>query len=445
VNEADLIVRGGRVVTNSGVTVADVAVDGGRITAVGPDLGSTGAEEIDASGLHVFPGGIDSHVHFNEPGRTEWETISRGSAALAAGGYTAFIDMPLNNLPVTVDSPAFDLKLEAATSSSLVDFGLWGGLVPDNLDRIAELTERGVMGFKAFMCPSGIDEFPACDDSTLLEGMKRIAQLGSILLVHAEDPRILEAKAQSASGNGARDFVRSRPPEAEWEAISGAVSLAAETGCRLHVVHVSTARGVEMINEARARGVDVSGETCAHYLLYVEDDLERLGGLGKCAPPFRADDDRRGLWQMLADGRLPIVVSDHSPSTIALKQGADFFKLWGGISGCQSTRQLLLAMDRLDLPTIAAVTATNVARRFGIADKGDVVPGFDADLWLVDLAHQDVVRGNDLLYRNQFSAHEGHPIRGRTVRTMVRGRTVFADGQPLTEATGRFIRASARS
>jgi allantoinase len=148
---------------------------------------------------------------------------------------------------------------------------------------------------------------------------------------------------------------------------------------------------------------------------------------------------------MLADGRLSMVVSDHSPSTIALKQGADFFKLWGGISGCQSTRQLLLAKDGLDVPAIAAVTATNVARRFGLAHKGDVAPGFDADLWLVDLAHEDVVRGNDLLYRNQFSAHEGQPIRGRTVRTMVRGRTVFADGQPVAKAAGRFIRADARS
>jgi allantoinase len=445
VNDADLIVRRGSVVTSSGVTVADVAVAGGRITAVQPDLGLKGADEIDASGLHVFPGGIDSHVHFNEPGRTEWETISCGSAALAAGGYTTFIDMPLNNLPVTVDSAAFDLKLEAATRSSIIDFGLWGGLVPNNLEHLAELSERGVTGFKAFMCPSGIDEFPACDDSTVLEGMKRIARLGSILLVHAEDPRIVEAQAQSVKGTGARDFVRSRPPEAESEAIALAVALAAETGCRLHVVHVSTARGAEIINEARARGVDISGETCPHYLLYVEDDLERLGGLGKCAPPFRTTADRDGLWTHLTEGWLAMVVSDHSPSTLELKQGDDFFKLWGGISGCQSTRQLLLAKDRLDLPTIAAVTATNVARRFGLARKGDVSVGFDADLWLVDLAHEDVVRGNDLLYRNRFSAHEGQLIRGRTVRTMVRGRTVFADGQPVTEAAGRFIRAGARS
>jgi allantoinase len=445
VSDADLVVRGGSVVTSSRVTVADIAVVGGRITAVQPDLGLKGADEIDASGLHVFPGGIDSHVHFNEPGRTAWETISCGSAALAAGGYTTFVDMPLNNLPVTVDSAAFDVKLAAATQSSIVDFGLWGGLVPGNLDRLAELSERGVAGFKAFMCPSGIDEFPACDNSTLLEGMKRIARLGSILLVHAEDPRTIEAQLRSAKGTRARDFVRSRPPETEAKAISHAVALASETGCRLHVVHVSTARGADLIGEARARGVDVSGETCPHYLLYVEDDLERLGGLGKCAPPFRTTADRDGLWTHLTEGRLAMVVSDHSPSTLELKQGDDFFKVWGGISGCQSTRQLLLAKDRLDLPTVAALTATNVARRFGLARKGEVSVGFDADLWLVDLGHEDVVRRSDLLYRNQFSAHEAQPIRGRTVRTVVRGRTVFADGQPVTEAGGRFIRADARS
>jgi allantoinase len=405
--------------------------------AVGPNIGLTSPEEIDASGLHIFPGGIDSHVHFNEPGRTEWETIANGSAALASGGYTTFIDMPLNNLPVTTDGAAFDVKLAAAQRSSLVDFGLWAGLVPGNLDRLDELVARGVAGFKAFMCPSGIDEFPACDVHTLREGMKRIADLGSILLVHAEDPALLP----SPQGTTPRDFIDSRPPEAELSAISHAIALADETGCRLHVVHVTTARGAEMIGDAEARGVDVSGETCPHYLIYVEDDLERLGGLGKCAPPFRSHGDRDGLWRMLADGIVPIVVSDHSPSTLNLKQGKDFMELWGGISGCQSTRQLLLAEDRLELPVVAAVTATNAARRFGLDHKGDIAVGLDADLWLVDLSHRDVVRREDLLYRNPYSAHEGRPIRGRTVHTMVRGRAVFPDGR----AAGELIRRAAHS
>ena len=425
-----MIIRGGTVVTSRGVEKADVAIAGDQIAAVGLNLTDDG-EEIEASGLHVFPGGIDSHVHFNEPGRTEWEDIAHGSAALAAGGYTSFIDMPLNNLPVTTDVAAFDLKLEAMKRSSKVDFGLWGGLVPGNLDRLEPLLRRGVMGFKAFMCPSGIDEFPACDTATLREGMARIAELGSILLVHAEDPSRLGTPA----GTSARDFIWSRPADAELEAISLAIDMAGAAGCRLHIVHVSTASGAEIISEAQQRGIDVSGETCPHYLLYVEDDMERLGGIAKCAPPFRTALDRERLRRMLRDGRLPMVVSDHSPSTLALKQGDDFFKVWGGISGCQTTRRLLLANTDLELKGIAAVTATNVAARFGLTGKGDIAPGFDADLWLVDLSHDAVVRREDLLYRNPFSPHEGQKIRGRTVTTLVRGGA----------AIGKLIRPAARS
>ena len=371
--------------TARGLERADVAVADGVITEVGLDLEADG-EEIDASGLHVFPGGIDSHVHFNEPGRTEWEDIAHGSAALAAGGYTSFIDMPLNNVPVTTTAQAFDVKLEAMRRSAKVDYGLWAGLVPGNLDQLTPLVERGVMGFKAFMCPSGIDEFPACDERTLREGMKRIADLDSILLIHAEDPSLLG----EPPGPSAHDFVASRPPEAEISAIERCVAISRETGCRIHIVHVSTAEGAALLR------ADVSGETCPHYMLYTEDDLERLGGLGKCAPPFRSE--RMTL--------LPIVVSDHSPSTRDLKQGGDFRKMWGGISGCQSTRQLLLALG-IEPQHVAAVTSTNVARRFRIASKGDIAPGFDADMWLVDVGHQDMVRKDDLLYRNRFSAHEG--------------------------------------
>jgi allantoinase len=432
---SDLVIRGGTVVTSSSLGLADVAVSDGRISAVGRNLKTAAAQEIDASGLHVFPGGIDSHVHFNEPGRTEWETIASGSSALAAGGYTTFVDMPLNNLPVTIDGPAFDLKLAAAHRSSLVDFGFWGGLVPGNLDRLAELANRGVIGFKAFMCPSGIDEFPACDEKTLREAMKRIADLDSILLVHAEDP----AKLSEPKGTTAQEFLESRPWEAELSAVHNAIAWAREARCRLHIVHVSWVPSAALIHVARENGADVSCETCPHYLLYSEDDLERMGGVGKCAPPFRPASGLEGMWAGLADGWLPMVVSDHSPSTLVLKQGKNFLKIWGGISGCQSTRQLLLAQNRLDLQLIAALTSTNVAKRFGLVRKGDVAPGFDADLWLVDLRHEDVVRKEDLLYRNAFSAHEGQPIRGRTVRTLVRGQTVFAEGRPVAGHRGRLV------
>ena len=405
-----MIVRGGTVVTARGIEPADIAIKDGVITAVGRDLDEL-SDELDATGLHVFPGGIDSHVHFNEPGRTAWEDIGHGTAALAAGGYTAFVDMPLNNLPVTTTVEAFDLKLAAMRRSARIDYGLWAGLVPGKLDQLAPLVEHGAMGFKAFMCPSGIDEFPACDGRTLREGMKRIGELDSILLVHAEDPALLREPA----GPTARDFVESRPPEAEWSAISQLIELASETGCRVHVVHVSTVEGAAML------GGLVSGETCPHYMLYTDSDLDSMGGIAKCAPPLRRE--RMPL--------MPMVVSDHSPSTLALKQGDDFREIWGGISGCQSTRQLLLAQDELSPSQVAAVTSTNIAERFRIPNKGDIAPGFDADLWIVDLASEEVVRREELLYRNPFSAHEGRRIRGRTVRT-------------ITPGTARFIRPGGR-
>jgi allantoinase len=421
-----VIVRGGTVVTARGPELVDIAIGDGRITEVGPHLDDE-PEVIDATGLHIFPGGIDSHVHFNEPGRTEWETIANGSAALAAGGCTTFVDMPLNSVPVTTTVDAFDLKLGAMKRSSRLDFGLWGGLVPGNLDQLEALVDRGVMGFKAFMCPSGIDEFPACDTRTLREGMKRIAELDSILLVHAEDPAMLT----EPKGPTARDFLESRPFLAENSAVFDAIEWAREAGCRLHVVHVSSAGGAAQIVVHRENGVDVSGETCPHYLLYRESDLERLGGLGKCAPPFRIP-----LWPALEKGWLQMVVSDHSPSTLELKQGDDFRNIWGGISGCQSTRQLLLADGRLELPMVAALTSTNIAERFRIEGKGDIAPDFDADLWIVDLTHEDVVRREDLLYRNPFSVHEGQRIRGKTIKTLVRG------GEP---GEGRLIRPGVRS
>jgi len=401
-----VIVRGGSVVTARGVEIADIAIRDGVISAVGPDLDDDG-ETIDAAGLHVFPGGIDSHVHFNEPGRTEWEDIAHGTAALLAGGYTAFIDMPLNNLPVTTTVEAFDRKLAAMRRSAKCDYGLWGGLVPGNLDQLEPLVKRGVIGFKAFMCPSGIDEFPAADERTLREGMKRIAELDSILLVHAEDPTEL----REPRGPSATQFVNSRPVEAEVSAIGNAIRWAAKAGCRLHIVHVSSRAGARLIERSTH---DVSGETCPHYLLYVRRDMGLIGGRAKCAPPFRTAADRDALWSM------PMVVSDHSPSTLALKRGRDFRKIWGGISGCQSTRQLLLAED-VDHEAVAAVTSTNIAHRFRIKGKGDIAPGYEADLWIVNLHHEGVIRRRDLLYKNPFSAHEGKRIRGLTVRTLVRG------------------------
>src|SRR5690348_7961148 len=259
-SQYDLIVRNGTLVTTTGTSHADLAVADGHIAAVGPQIAGTSKEEINAEGLYIFPGVIDAHVHFNEPGRTSWEGFATGTRALAAGGTTTFFDMPLNAHPPTLDAASFDLKLAAARASSLVDFALWGGLTPRSLGQLDELAGRGVIGFKAFMSASGIDDFTAADDLTLYEGMAHAARLGRIVAVHAENDGITREFAACAIAEGrtdVRDYLDSRPVVAELEAIERAILFAAETGCALHIVHVSSGRGVALVAGARARGVDV--------------------------------------------------------------------------------------------------------------------------------------------------------------------------------------------
>jgi allantoinase len=363
----DLIIRNGTVVTPTGVTQADIAVSEGRIAEIGPALEGGGKAEIDATRLHVFPGVVDAHVHFNEPGRAEWEGFATGTAALAAGGATTYFDMPLNAHPPTVDAEAFDLKLAAAQASSLVDFGLWGGLVPGNLDRLDELAERGVVGFKAFMSNSGIEDFQACDDLTLYEGMARSARLGLIVAVHAENDAItgLLARRATAQGRtGVRDYLDSRLVVAELEAIERAILFASETGCPLHIVHVSSGRGVSLVAEARARGVDVSCETCPHYLVLTEEDVERLGAIAKCAPPLRPAAELKALWARLAAGDVDLVATDHSPAPPALKCPGDFMKAWGGIASLELS--LAAVSARLQPSGLARWLSEGPARLAGL-------------------------------------------------------------------------------
>ncbi|HEV2461467.1 MAG TPA: allantoinase [Ktedonobacterales bacterium] len=451
-SDYDAIVRGGTVVTPEGVTLADVAIVGEQVAAIGPELDGTSREEIDARGLHIFPGLIDAHVHFNEPGRTEWEGFATGTHALAAGGTTLFFDMPLNAHPPTVDADAFDLKYAAASSSALVDFALWGGLVPGNVERMDELAERGVIGYKAFMANSGIDDFAACDDLTLYEGMARAAKLGRIVTVHAENDAItreLALRAQAKGRTGVRDFVASRPVVAELEAIQRAIHFAQETGCTLHIVHVSTGRGVALVAEAHARGVDVSCETCPHYLVLTEEDVERLGAVAKCAPPLRSEEERQALWRQVESGALSMVASDHSPAPASMKSDANFFKVWGGISGCQSMLSLLLTEGwvgrHLPLETVATVTAHYIAHRFGLPQsKGRLSAGADADLALVDLRASAKLRAVDLYYRHKHSPYVGRTLRGRVVRTLVRGHSVYRDGVFASQPIGRLVRPATK-
>jgi allantoinase len=440
----ELVIRGGAVVTATGVATGDVGIDDGVIREVAEELPG-GHDEIDARGLLVLPGAVDAHVHLNDPGRADWEGIASGTAALAAGGSTTAIDMPLNAHPPTVDAAAFDLKAARVAGSAHVDLALWGGLVPGNLHDLAELAARGVVGFKAFMCASGIDDFAAADDETLLAGMREAARLGLPVAVHAESDALMSRLAAAAVAEGRTtmgDFLASRPVTAELEAIERALGMAADAGCSLHVVHVSSGRGAALVAEARARGLDVTCETCPHYLVLTDDDAERLGVIAKCAPPLRPAAERDALWSALAAESLPMIASDHSPSPAALKDTPNAFEAWGGIAGAQTL--LVLTLDegeRRSVPvtTLAAAVSGFPARRFALAGKGALDAGNDADIALVRPHTPWTLTADDLRQRHPQSPFTGRVLRHRVVRTLLRGRVVQEEGQIVAEPTGRLL------
>jgi allantoinase len=441
----DLVIRGGTLVTPAGAATGDLGVDAGVIREIAGELGG-GHDEIDARGLLVLPGAVDAHVHLNDPGRADWEGIATGSAALAAGGSTTAIDMPLNAHPPTVDAAAFDLKAARIAASAHVDIALWGGLVPGKIDQMDALARRGVVGFKAFMSASGIDDFAAADDDTLLAGMREAARLGLPVAVHAESDELtsrLAARAVAEGRTTMRDFLASRPVEAELEAIGRAVAIAAETGCSLHVVHVSSGRGVALVAEARARGIDVTCETCPHYLVLTDEDAERLGVVAKCAPPLRPPAERDALWAAVATGELPLVASDHSPSPASMKDTPDAFAAWGGIAGAQTL--LVLTLDEgtrrgIPLETLVAAVSAFPARRFALPGKGSLEVGNDADIALVRPHTPWTLTAEDLRQRHALTPFLGRELQHRVVRTLVRGQTVQRDGQIVAEPGGRLVR-----
>ena len=441
----DLILRNGSVITPDGLQQTDVGVVDGKIVSLGN--GGSAREEVDATGLHIFPGVIDSHVHFNEPGRAEWEGIATGSQALAAGGGTVFFDMPLNAHPPTCDAASFDEKIIAAEGKSMTDFALWGGLVPGNLDKLERLAERGVVGFKAFMANSGIEDFESVDNDTLKEGMKRAAKLGKLVAVHAESDAItakLMARALAENKISIRDYLDSRPIYQELEAIQRAIQFAGETKCALHIVHVSSGAGLALVTSARNQGADVTCETCPHYLVMTEDDLERIGALAKCAPPLRTKSAQDVLWRYVEAGHVSTIGSDHSPSPPDMKRNYNFFKVWGGISGVQHALPLLITEGHVNrglaLPFIANLFSANVASRFKIPNKGKIATGFDADFALVDLKQKFTVLKEDLFYRHKQSPYVGRALTGRVVRTILRGNTVFLEGRIVSPPRGRLVK-----
>ncbi|HYA16088.1 MAG TPA: allantoinase AllB [Bryobacteraceae bacterium] len=437
----DLVIHGGQVVTPQGSIHADVGVEDGLIAAIGPEL-SGGKHRIDALGHVVLPGLIDVHLHFNDPGRADWEGAATGSRALAAGGGTLFFDMPLNSTPCTVTAAEFDRKRAALEEASITDFALWGGIVPGNLGEMAELAGRGVIGFKAFLCDSGLPEFPRADDVTLLEGMREAARLGLPVAVHAESEEITKTLTQRMLARGRRNvwaFLESRPVVAEVEAIQRAGLFARETRCRLHIVHVSSGSGVAAALDARALGADVSIETCPHYLMFSEEDLERMGGLAKCTPPLRSIAEQSALVACVESGSVDIVASDHSPCPPEMKQRENFFEIWGGIAGVQFTRAVLFDKG-LTPEQVAKLTATHGAARFGIRDKGTIETGKHADLSIVNLHALQHVREDALYQRHRGTPYMGMTLGSKATHTIRRGEIIYSNGAITAEAGGELVR-----
>lgn len=435
----DLLIKNGTIVTADSINRGDLAIKDGKIKeiSVGKPIEATAEKVIDAEGLHILPGLIDTHVHFNEPGRTEWEGLETGSRSLAAGGATSFFDMPLNSTPPTINKANLALKSTAAEEKSIVNPYFWGGLVPENINDLKDLHENGVIGFKAFMSPSGIADFNNVDDETIYKGMKEIASLGSILAVHAESTVITDQLAKEKQSQGkttARDYVESRPIISEIEAVRRIISYAEATGCKLHIVHASSRKVVQVINDAKQRGVDVTVETCPHYLSLTVKDLAEKGAMAKSAPPLRDEDELEDLWVAVANGEINVIASDHSPAPASMKQITDnFFEGWGGISGAQSTLNIMLTEGHfkrnLPLEKIVELTATNPAKLFGLTTKGTIAVDYDADLTLVNLKESFELKKEDLFYRHKHSPYVGMTFKGKVKTTIVDGKVVFENGK----------------
>ena len=449
----DLVIKNGLVILGTGATKTDIAVKDGKIAKIGSNL--EGKEVIDADGLVVSPGMVDAHVHISEPGggyRDEWEGYVTGTAAAAKGGVTSFMEMPLNQVPATVDAETINIKYEAGKGKLQADVASFGGLVPFNLNGgIQELDESGVAAFKAFMSTCGdrtIDgDFQNVDDYSLYEGMRQIAKTGKVLAIHAENADVTDRLGEIAYENGADDFVsyvNSRPVFTEIEPIQREILFAEETGCRIHICHVATPKGIEVIKEARERGVDVTAETCTHYLYFTTDELDAIGPVVKCSPPIRDQEAQDGLWEQVMNGDIDFVTSDHSPCTPDLKDHDNVFDAWGGISGLQNNVDILydegVQKRGMSLERFAEIIAGNPADLFELEGKGHIKEGYDADFVFINPNSSYTLEAEDLEYRNKISPYIGREIGAQVVRTILRGNTVYAQEEGVSEEyVGEFI------
>lgn len=427
----DLVLRARRVVLHAGEAPACVAVAGGRIAAVeaweSPPPARRLVELADDEVL--LPGLVDTHVHVNEPGRTDWEGFVTATAAAAAGGVTTIIDMPLNSVPPTVDAGALAEKRRAAEGRCAVDVGFWGGAVPGNLERLAGLHAAGVFGFKCFLVPSGVDEFPPLEAADLPAYLGALGRLGALLVAHAEDPAFITA---APAGRAYSGFLASRPPRSEVAAVSMLADAARAAGARVHVVHLSSAAALPAVAAARSEGVPITAETCPHYLTLTAEEVPDGATEYKCCPPIRTAANRDQLWQALGDGVIDMVVSDHSPCPPALKarESGDFAEAWGGIASLQLGLPVVWTEARrrgFSLTDVAGWMAAAPARLAGLDQKGRIAPGCDADVVAFAPDQRFVVDAAGLRQRHPVTPYAGRPLDGVVRRTWLHGEEVLAE------------------
>lgn len=446
-----LAVCADRVLTPGGWREGAVLVVDGRIADVVPrtDI-PAGCRVQEFPGADLLPGVVDSHVHLNEPGRTEWEGFRTGTQAAAAGGITTLVDMPLNSIPVTTTLAALREKRAAAQGGCWVDVGFWGGIVPGNLAELGPMVEAGALGFKAFMCHSGIDDFPASDREVLREALRVLAPLGVPLLVHAE----LDAFAPELPAGLVRDyhdFLRSRPPAMEVEAIALLIELLRETGGRAHIVHLSTAEALPLIARAKAEGLRLSVETCPHYLTFAAEEIPVGATEYKCAPPIRERANRELLWQGLAEGVIDFVACDHSPCTPGLKllEQGDFAAAWGGIASLQFSVSAVWTEAQargFAEPAVWNWLAARTAQFCGLGRrKGSIVPGYDADLVVWRSRVERTIHAGAILHRHPVTPYLGRALLGAVEATWVRGQPVYSERQLAAVPVGRCLDFTDRS
>jgi allantoinase len=416
------------------------------------DDAPAGVPDLDAGSNVVLPGLVDTHVHINDPGRAEWEGFEHATRAAAAGGVTTLVDMPLNSIPSTTSVEGLEEKRAAAQGRCHVDVGFWGGVVPGNAAGLAPLAAGGVLGFKCFMCPSGVDEFRHVGESDLRAALPILAALDLPLLAHAELPALLRNPTASTDRETAdprrySTWLDSRPDASEQAAIEMLVRLAVEYAARIHIVHLASAAALPEIRAARAAGVALSVETCPHYLTFAAEDIGDGATAFKCAPPIRSRRNRARLWEGLIAGDIDLVATDHSPAPPALKHldDGDFLSAWGGVASLQLGLSIVwtgAAERRIPLERLAEWLAERPAKLAGLATKGAIVVGRDADLVVWDPDAEWVVDARTLQHRHPVTPYDGRRVRGRVLTTILRGETVFDRGAFASVPTGTTLRRS---